>query len=74
MIAAAIDIGTNSIKLIVGETAAGNTPATLLDVCIITRLGEGLDESGVLVVSLLHESAHPAVSGKGVAGTANVES
>src|SRR5262245_40294541 len=42
---AAIDIGTNSVKLLVGRVADRKvTP--LLHRAVITRLGEGLQESG----------------------------
>ncbi len=45
MILAALDVGTNSVKLLVGRLRAGRlTP--LLEKAVITRLGEGLEGSG----------------------------
>ena len=45
---AVIDIGTNSVKLIIGERSAEGEAKTLCDVSVITKLGEGLKESGKL--------------------------
>lgn len=47
MIAAAIDVGTNSVKAVVGESD-GMQVRILADNMLITRLGEGLDASGRL--------------------------
>ena len=47
MIAAAIDIGTNSVKLVVGEGAGGGVK-TLYDGTRVTRLGQGVDAAGTL--------------------------
>ena len=44
---AAIDIGTNTTRLIVAEVA-GSKLEELERRTVITRLGEGVDESGVL--------------------------
>jgi exopolyphosphatase/guanosine-5'-triphosphate,3'-diphosphate pyrophosphatase len=44
---AAIDIGTNSVKLLVGRVS-GNHVTPLLQRVVITRLGEGLQKSGVI--------------------------
>jgi exopolyphosphatase/guanosine-5'-triphosphate,3'-diphosphate pyrophosphatase len=44
MIAAAIDVGTNSIKLLVAEAGRRLTP--IHERVVITRLGEGLAETG----------------------------
>lgn len=50
--AAAVDIGTNSVRLLIGEVARGREGAptlrTLRRVMTITRLGEGVDERGLL--------------------------
>jgi exopolyphosphatase/guanosine-5'-triphosphate,3'-diphosphate pyrophosphatase len=47
MIAAQIDIGTNSIKLVVGERQkTGGYTALLREDVLITRLGEGLSSTG----------------------------
>jgi exopolyphosphatase/guanosine-5'-triphosphate,3'-diphosphate pyrophosphatase len=45
---AVIDTGTNSVKFHVGERAADGTWRTVVDRADVTRLGEGLDESGKL--------------------------
>ena len=43
-----IDVGTNSVKLHVGERRADGTWSTVVDRAIVTRLGEGLDATGAL--------------------------
>ena len=43
---AVIDVGTNSIKFHIGERHPGGTWKTLVDRAEVTRIGEGLDESG----------------------------
>jgi exopolyphosphatase/guanosine-5'-triphosphate,3'-diphosphate pyrophosphatase len=43
---AAIDIGTNSIKMTVGTVGPDGRVRFLGDACVITRLGEGVDSSG----------------------------
>src|SRR3954453_19115197 len=45
---AVIDVGTNSVKFHVGERHADGGLRTVVDRAEITRLGEGLDESGPL--------------------------
>ena len=45
---AVIDVGTNSVKFHVGELEADGTWRTVADRAEVTRLGEGLDESGRL--------------------------
>ncbi len=45
---AAIDVGTNSVKLHVGERRADGTWSTVADRAEVTRLGEGLDAAGTL--------------------------
>jgi exopolyphosphatase/guanosine-5'-triphosphate,3'-diphosphate pyrophosphatase len=45
---AVIDVGTNSVKFHVGERAADGEWRTIVDRADVTRLGEGLDESGAL--------------------------
>ncbi|HET7763221.1 MAG TPA: Ppx/GppA phosphatase family protein [Phycicoccus sp.] len=47
---AVLDVGTNSVKLHVGERAAGSPPRPLVDRSTVTRLGEGLAEAGRLTV------------------------
>jgi exopolyphosphatase/guanosine-5'-triphosphate,3'-diphosphate pyrophosphatase len=45
---AVIDVGTNSVKLHVGERHAGDAWRTIVDRAEVTRLGEGLRESGTI--------------------------
>jgi len=45
---AVIDAGTNSIKFHVGEHAADGTWRTVVDRAELTRLGEGLEQQGVI--------------------------
>jgi exopolyphosphatase/guanosine-5'-triphosphate,3'-diphosphate pyrophosphatase len=45
---AVIDVGTNSVKLHVGERRADGTWSTISDRAAVTRLGEGLDALGSL--------------------------
>lgn len=54
---AAIDIGTNSIRLIVGETEGDGSYRVLDDEKEITRLGRGLHESGRLDHDTMEHSA-----------------
>jgi exopolyphosphatase / guanosine-5'-triphosphate,3'-diphosphate pyrophosphatase len=45
---AVVDVGTNSVKFHVGERAADGTVRSIVDRAEVTRLGEGLDDSGRL--------------------------
>ncbi len=45
---AVIDVGTNSVKMHVGERCADGTWSPVIDRAIVSRLGEGLDATGVL--------------------------
>lgn len=45
---AAIDIGTNSVLLLVAEVGAGGSVRSVEDCMTVTRLGEGLGRSGVI--------------------------
>ena len=45
---AVIDVGTNSVKFHVGERAADGEWRTIVDRAEVTRLGEGLDDEGLL--------------------------
>ncbi|MBX3403628.1 MAG: CHAD domain-containing protein [Phycisphaeraceae bacterium] len=54
---AAIDIGTNSIRLIVGETDGDGSYRVLDDEKEITRLGRGLHETGRLDPDTMEHSA-----------------
>lgn len=64
---AVIDIGTNSIKLLVMDIS-GDRERVLSDRCVITRLGEGVANSGVIsenaierALSILHDMAAEAL-------------
>ena len=43
-----IDVGTNSVKFVIGERAENGTWTTVVDRAEVTRLGEGLDDGGEL--------------------------
>lgn len=75
---AVIDVGTNSVKFHIGERRVDGTWRTVKDRAEITRLGEGLEESGeinrnamartVSVITAMAAEAH----GNGVAAVAAV--
>jgi exopolyphosphatase / guanosine-5'-triphosphate,3'-diphosphate pyrophosphatase len=79
---AVIDVGTNSVKFHVAERRADGELRTIVDRADITRLGEGLDESGrlaaepirrtVAAIDAMVEEAHRdgavAVAAVGTAG------
>lgn len=58
---AVIDVGTNSVKLHVGERRAGSHWQTVVDRAEVTRLGEGLQESGELQPEPLRRTADAIV-------------
>jgi len=58
---AVIDVGTNSVKLHVGERRAGDRWATVVDRAEVTRLGEGLHETGSLQPAPLQRTADAVV-------------
>jgi exopolyphosphatase/guanosine-5'-triphosphate,3'-diphosphate pyrophosphatase len=58
---AVIDVGTNSVKLHVGERAAGNAWHTVSDRAVVTRLGEGLDEHGQIQPEPISRTADAVV-------------
>lgn len=53
---AVIDVGTNSVKFHLGERIAGGT-RTLTDRAVVTRLGEGLAETGGLTAPAMERTA-----------------
>jgi exopolyphosphatase/guanosine-5'-triphosphate,3'-diphosphate pyrophosphatase len=58
---AVIDVGTNSVKLHVGERRAGDSWRTVVDRAEVTRLGEGLHETGSLQPAPLQRTADAVV-------------
>ena len=58
---AVVDIGTNSVKLHVGERRTGNAWRTIADRAEVTRLGEGLDETGSLQPEPIRRTADAVV-------------
>jgi exopolyphosphatase/guanosine-5'-triphosphate,3'-diphosphate pyrophosphatase len=58
---AVIDVGTNSVKLHVGERRVGGTWLTVVDRAEVTRLGEGLDETGALQPEPMRRTADAIV-------------
>ncbi len=59
---AVIDVGTNSIKFLVGEPGGDGSWRAVLDRAEITRLGEGLAESSAIGTEALERTA-AAISG-----------
>ena len=58
---AVIDVGTNSVKLHVGERRAGDVWLTVVDRAEVTRLGEGLDGRGELQSEPIRRTADAVV-------------
>jgi exopolyphosphatase/guanosine-5'-triphosphate,3'-diphosphate pyrophosphatase len=80
---AVIDVGTNSVKLHVGERRADDTWSVVVDRAIVTRLGEGLDKAGALqpepidrtvaaIAELAEEAREAGAVGIAAVGTAGL--
>ena len=57
MLKAVIDVGTNSVKYLLAEVCCGGDPAVIKDIVSITRLGEGLLQSGQIATQALSRTA-----------------
>ena len=62
---AVIDVGTNSVKFHVGERRADGAWAAVTDRAEVTRLGEGLDETGSLQPEAMERTTGGANCGLG---------
>jgi exopolyphosphatase/guanosine-5'-triphosphate,3'-diphosphate pyrophosphatase len=80
---AVIDVGTNSVKFHIGELAADGSWSTVVDRAEVTRLGEGLDQSGRLesepirrtadaIAGMVEEARQNEVEGIAAVGTAGM--
>ena len=54
---AVIDVGTNSVKFHVGELQADGTWTTVVDRAEVSRLGEGIDETGAIAPAAMERTA-----------------
>lgn len=70
---AAIDVGTNSIRLIVVEASGDGTYRLLDDEKAITRLGRGFHEDGLLHAGPMEDSVHAIARMRGIADGYGVE-
>jgi exopolyphosphatase/guanosine-5'-triphosphate,3'-diphosphate pyrophosphatase len=80
---AVIDIGTNSVKFVIGERGKDGEWRTVVDRAEVTRLGEGLDRTGELneepirrtgeaIADMAEEAERHAVAAVAAVGTAGV--
>jgi exopolyphosphatase/guanosine-5'-triphosphate,3'-diphosphate pyrophosphatase len=78
---AVLDVGTNSVKFLVGERRADGVWQTVVDRAEVTRLGEGLGEAGKLseepmrrtveaIAGMVDEAKREGVGGIAAVGTA----
>lgn len=54
---AVIDVGTNSVKFHVGERAADGTWRTVVDRAEVSRLGEGIEQTGAIAPAAIERTA-----------------
>jgi len=80
---AVVDVGTNSVKFVIGERAQDGAWRTVLERAEVTRLGEGLDRSGDLgeepiartvdaIVDMAEEAKRESVVAVAAVGTAGL--
>jgi exopolyphosphatase/guanosine-5'-triphosphate,3'-diphosphate pyrophosphatase len=80
---AVVDVGTNSVKFLIGEQEAGGTWRAVVDRAEVTRLGEGLRETGELgaepmqrtvaaIADMADEALRNQVGAMAAVGTAGV--
>ncbi len=80
---AVVDVGTNSVKFLVGERSADGAWRNVVDRAAITRLGEGLEETGHLnpapiertieaIASMAEEARQNRVEAIAAVGTAGL--
>jgi exopolyphosphatase/guanosine-5'-triphosphate,3'-diphosphate pyrophosphatase len=80
---AVIDVGTNSVKFVIGERAGDGEWRTVVDRAEVTRLGEGLDRTGDLnedaiartvdaIADMAGEAAREEVVATAAVGTAGL--
>jgi exopolyphosphatase / guanosine-5'-triphosphate,3'-diphosphate pyrophosphatase len=80
---AVIDVGTNSVKFVIGERGKDGEWRTVVDRADVTRLGEGLDRTGELneepirrtaeaIADMSEEAERLAVAAVAAVGTAGV--
>ena len=66
---AVIDVGTNSVKFHIGERLADGSWRTIVDRAEVTRLGEGIAETGDIAPAAIARTVE-AIAGNGRRGTA----
>ena len=54
---AVIDVGTNSVKFHIGERKADGIWSTVLDRAEVTRLGEGIEQTGAIAPEAMDRTA-----------------
>ena len=80
---AVVDVGTNSVKFVIGERGADGERRTVVDRAEVTRLGEGLDRTGDLdeepiartvdaIADMAEEAAREEVVATAAVGTAGL--
>jgi len=80
---AVVDVGTNSVKFVIGERSANGEWRTVVERAEVTRLGEGLDGSGELgaepiartveaIAAMADEAASEEVVATAAVGTAGL--